>query len=171
MITFSARSSLIALVLGVLTLFGCGRSSGRYRAPQPAQATLEYWTQVQAIFARAEQQLASGRFSTASVIRDAAHAVQILPTLNVDPQVADWSLRAAGWCEQFANLIEVSSKPSTFVAAFMRGAQGDPFGVANELAAAERQSLNNYQSLRQEGIRLRAQLTTHYRIEFPASAF
>lgn len=167
----TTRSWLVALILSVVVLPGCGRTpTGGYQTRQPAQVTLDYWTKVNAIFARAEQQLRSGRFQSVGVFREAARAVQSLPTLHVDPQAVDWSLRAAGWCEQFANYVEISNRPTTLLTDFLRGASGD-IGVLTELAAAERQALNDYQLLRQEGIRLRAQLTSRYRVEFPTSAF
>lgn len=163
-------SGLAALVLCVFLLAGCKRNpTGQAR--QPAQVTLDYWTKVNATFANAEQQLRSGRYQSAGVFRETARAVQSLPTLNVDSQVVDWSLRVAGWCDQFAILIEQSTNPSAFVIAFLRGANGDPLGPAIEVAAAERQLFQRAQNLRQEGIRLRAQLTARYQIEFPPSAF
>jgi hypothetical protein len=81
--------------------------------------------------------------------------------------VVGWGLRVATLCEQKANFIENSNNPAVLVEAFLRGADGDPFGLAVEQARAVRQLQANYESVRQEGFRLRAALTAHYGIEFP----
>lgn len=177
------RSSLRYVVTAVFGLpilivgtAGCGQSPpprDMAAAPggefQRSNGTLEYWRQINGAFLQMGPRLRSSQPAEVSnALRGVSNWIRDLPVLDVDQDVVGWAQNVATVAEQKANLIDNSNDPVLLLEAFMRGADGDAFGVSRELLAASRQWTANYDAVRREGFRLRAELTARYRIEFPA---
>lgn len=159
--TRSIRHHLLAALTAACCLIGCAN-----RASNPSY---RYWISFNQICSEAESRLRGP--DAVNVLRQCAVRIRRLPALNVEPEVVAWSLQAAAWCERFANIAEYSGSSAAFVDAFFRGAAGDPFGAALDIAQSRNQLATDYQSLRQVGFQLRAALTSRYGVEFPQSGF
>ena len=99
--------------------------------------------------------------------RRGAEVIRQQPTLGIDADLVAWALRMAELLEQRADLITQSRNPALLAEAFMRGWNGDPFGVAIELNQAERAWVAACRAHKQEWNRLRAALTSRYGVQFP----
>lgn len=168
------------LQIGLLAILvtGCGKgSSSAFVAPStgavvspandPATATLTYWNGLNSLPAQIAPEMNAGPQLQIKALRGAASVIRQNPTLGVDVELTTWAQRMATALEQRANLIENSRNPNLLAEAFLRGTQGDPFGVAIELNQAERLWLTDFQSLTREQGQLRVRLTARYRVEFP----
>jgi hypothetical protein len=153
---------------------GGGVDRGYTGSPPPISAprdtTYRYWCHVNAAFEHANLPQQSAQQAIAA-LRQAARSVERAPVSQVDPAVSQWALRAASLHDRLADLAESSNSPAVLIEACIRGYNGDPFGVAIEVANAERQIAADYRAVRDEGLRVRAALSARYGQEFPPLPF
>ncbi|MFO0929422.1 MAG: hypothetical protein U0736_20735 [Gemmataceae bacterium] len=144
-------------------------SAGPFVPPpnNPASATLTYWNGVNSLPAQMASHMRGGPKDQVWALRDAAGVIRRNPTLGVDPELTDWAQRMATLLERRADLIEASRNPALLAEAFLRGVQGDPFGVGIELNQAERSWVASFRAVSREQHQIRARLTARYGIEFP----
>ena len=147
-----------------------GRTGTALPPPAPRDTTYSYWCHANAAFERANHPQQFPQEAIAA-LRQAARSVERLPVSQVDPAVSQWALRAASLHDRLADLAESSNSPAVLIEACIRGYNGDPFGVAIEVANAERQMAADYRAVREEGLRVRAALSARYRQEFPPLPF
>jgi hypothetical protein len=113
------------------------------------------------------EHLTDGPAAQVWAFRRGAAVIRQNPTLGIDPDLVAWALRMADLLEQRADLIERSRNPALLAEAFVRGWNGDPFGVAVELNQAERGWVAACQAHKRDWNRLRAALTARYGVQFP----
>lgn len=130
-------------------------------------ATLSYWNGVNGLPGQMAPHMRGGPKDQVWALRDAARVIRNNPTLGVDPELTDWAQRMATLLDQRADLIEASRNPALLAEAFVRGVQGDPFGVGIELNQAERSWVASFRAVSREQHQLRARLTARYGTEFP----
>ncbi|MBX9582363.1 MAG: hypothetical protein K2X87_18835 [Gemmataceae bacterium] len=179
-----SRSTLAGLALLVA---GCGGSSptpapvaapgptptiapagpGGPPAPTTAEANLAYWNGMNSVPVQMAQHFKDGPDAQVWAFRRGAEVIRQHPTLGIDPDLVAWALRMADLLERRAALIAQSRSPALLAEAFVRGWNGDPFGVAIELNQAEREWVAACRAHRQEWNRLRAALTARYGVQFP----
>jgi hypothetical protein len=147
-----------------------GSTDSQPQTPAPRDMTYTYWCHANAAFERANRPQQSPQ-QTIAALRQAARTVERLPVSQADPSVTQWALRAAALHDRLADLAEASNSPAVIIEACVRGYNGDPFGVAIEVANAERQLAADYRAVRDEGLHLRAALSARYRQEFPLLPF
>lgn len=145
---------------------GSGRPIGSRSTVNNLEVTIDYWNGVNGLPAKIAPYLQGGPEDQVMAFRSAARQIRTCPTLGVDPDLVNWSLRMATVLDQRADLIDTSRNPAMLAEAFIRGLNGDPLGVAIELNQAERAWVANWRAVVRDNDQLRATLTARYQFEF-----
>jgi hypothetical protein len=144
-----------------------GGSPGTVTAPPAVDANLAYWNGMNSVPIQMAQHYKDGPAAQVRAFRWGASVIREQPTLGIDADLVAWALRMADLLEERAELISRSRNAALLAEAFMRGWNGDPFGVAIELNQAERAWVAACRAHKQEWNRLRAALTARYGVQFP----
>jgi hypothetical protein len=132
--------------------------------------TLNYWTEVEAIFSRQAKTLPADRkLKTEQIVRlfrSTAAEVERLPTKGVDITAVECVIELCSVCRQMADFCERQSDPALVVVALVRGLTLDvePVNEANKERTAITASMTEW---RNRMLKTRAALTSTYEIEFP----
>lgn len=130
-------------------------------------ASFEYWSQFHAARGKLDWGEETSAADVASRLTATSNEAAALPTQGVDPEavavVLDYSLALA----RLATAIRSASDPETYLEAFIRGADGDPFGKALEMKSSKDAAMREIADVEQRVVRVRAALTSTYGRQFP----
>ncbi len=130
-------------------------------------ATFEYWSDFKEARRGLEVTSSTPASQIASQFRRAADRMSALPTLGVDPEAVQLVLDYSAALTGVSGAIEQSNSPETYLEAFLRGADGDPFGKALELKNSKDAAVRQLADVEQRMARVRAALTATYARQFP----
>jgi hypothetical protein len=130
-------------------------------------ATAKYWSDFLAARNRLNEAGATDGSALASRWVSIADEMRSLPTLDVDEEAVQLVLDYATALTHLAAAVRATNDPSTYVEAFLRGADGDPFGKALEMKASQDAAFRELQTVEQRLARVRANLTARHHQQFP----
>ncbi len=86
--------------------------------------------------------------------------------VNVDPAATQCALNLSQALRKYLAVLLESNDPSIVLEAFVRGATGDPFGKAQEMAAKTKDAQRELSDALHRSVLVRAELSQRYGVEF-----
>jgi hypothetical protein len=129
--------------------------------------TYDYWTRVSRVLQTVKNYQAGGDESPVAACRNAVASIENLPTAGVDPEAVKTCLSVAALFKAKADVSDAITSPAFLMEAFIRGADGDPFGASMDGFYADNAVNERYKIVREQVVRTRALLSSRYGREFP----
>jgi hypothetical protein len=157
----------IGIALAVIILIAFART-----IVSPSNATgdrtFDYWTHVRsALQSAAKTFRAEDSEAAVESCRKIAESIEALPTAGVDQDAVTAGLALAALFKAKADVDETISSPAFLMQAFIRGANGDPFGASLDGLNANNAVNQRSKLVREKMRQTRAILSSRYGREFP----
>lgn len=130
------------------------------------QKTLDYWNRMIQIGNELNRGQPQSSEQMQKSLRGCSAAIKRMPMLNVDPQAVQLGLTTASLFTRMADHAKFQQSPALMLESLMRGLNGDPFGASQELQQKHRALGQELQQLQETVVRVRAELTERYQVEF-----
>jgi len=157
----------IGIALAVIILIAFARTivSPSYAA---GDRTFDYWTHVRsALQSAAKTFRAEDSEAAVESCRKIAESIEALPTAGVDQDAVTAGLALAALFKAKADVDETISSPAFLMQAFIRGANGDPFGASLDGLNANNAVNQRSKLVREKMRQTRSILSSRYGREFP----
>ncbi len=138
-------------------------------SPDKKLRTWQYWAEAKK---KIHEEWSPNKDAKTAAFLNAAQTIATeigdLPTLGVDEDAVTVIQDEAEVLSKIVKISRASQSPDRMFEAFVRGYNGDPFGVAKEINAERIAIGERFEALLSKSKKTRALLTSRYNVEFPS---